>query len=79
MRRRFRRRIRALVPLVVVATLVTTGLIAPAPQAKPIVEGRSTTLVPGIAQVGWSRVVHTAIPSEMVKTSRTRMACGIPG
>src|SRR3954447_9850042 len=66
MHRRSRRRTWVLVPLGVVATLVATGLIAPAPQAKPIVEGRSTTLVPGIAHLGWSRPVHTAIPTEMV-------------
>jgi len=66
MQRRFRRRTRVLVPLAVVATLVTTGLIVPAPQAKPIVEGRSTTLVPGVAHLGWGRAVHTAIPTEMV-------------
>src|SRR5947209_17720714 len=66
MHRRFRKRPWALVPFGVVATLVVTGLVAPAPQAKPIVQGKTTTLVAGIAHIGWSRPFHTDIPTEMV-------------
>ena len=50
----------------VALTLVTTGAVSPAPQAKPILERRAKTLASATVGAGWGRAVATDIPTDLV-------------
>ena len=65
-RRRRRRVLLRLVPLALVGALVTTGLALPVSQAKPIMEARTMSLTAGIAGDGFTKSLHTEIPTQMV-------------
>ncbi|MCU1447923.1 MAG: N-acetylmuramoyl-L-alanine amidase, family 2 [Acidimicrobiales bacterium] len=64
--RRARRVLLRLTPLAVVGALITTGLVAPVSQAKPTFEARTLALTEGIAGGGFTKALHTGMPTEMV-------------
>ena len=61
-----RRVILRVAPVALVISLAVTGLVAPAPSAKPILETRTRELEATTAHVGFARSVHTEIPTELV-------------
>ena len=63
---RVRRWLVRAVPTFTVVTVAVSGLAAPTPKAKPVLESRVQTLAAGVAGPGWQKAVRTALPTELV-------------
>ena len=47
-------------------TLVITGLAAPSPRPRPLVEARTKTLSAGLLSPGWTKAVDAPLPTQLV-------------